>query len=356
MNQWLSVVVAAFCVLVSSAVRGEDVVKTSESKIEGKVVATSPTEVTVSQGGANRRVPVNQIELITFEEDPQLVRRARDAAAAGRYEDALKALENVKVDEIDRAEIKEDVEFYAALSSAKLALDGKLEIPEAGKQMAAFVSAHPQSYHYLEANEVVGDLLVALGQFARAREYYGRVGKAPWPEYKLRASVAMGQIFLAEKKPAEAMKYFQHVLETKADTEQAVTLRMAATLGRARCLTETGQQEQAIKLAEAVIAKADAEDTDLLGRAYLALGIALEEGRPAPGCAVRASARRHALLRDPRRPRRIAVPSRPSVDGAEEAGTGPGGPQDARRPVRRHPLGTAVREVSGARFHRARAR
>ena len=122
---------------------------------------------------------------------------------------------------------------------------------------------------------------MALGQFARAREYYERVGKAPWPEYKLRASVAMGQILLAEKKPAEAMKYFQHVLDTKAEAEQAVTLRMAATLGKARCLTESGQQEQAIKLAEAVIAKADPEDSDLLGRGYLALGIALKKaGRP----------------------------------------------------------------------------
>jgi len=275
-NRWL-VVVAACCVFASNAVRGEDAVKTSESRIEGKVVAMSPTEVTVSQGGTNKTVPVNQIELITFDEDPHPVRRARDAAAAGRYEDALKTLENVKVDEIERAEIKEDVEFYTAFSSAKLALDGKLEIREAGKQMAAFVSAHPQSYHYLEANQVVGDLLMALGQYAQAREYYERVGKAPWPEYKLRASVAMGRILLAEKKPAEAMKFFQHVLDTRSDAEQARTLRMAATLGKARCLTETGEQQEAIKLCEAVIAKADPEETDLLGRAYLALGLALKK-------------------------------------------------------------------------------
>ena len=188
MKKPLPVVVAAFFALASTAVRGEDIVKTSDAKVEGKVVAMSATEVTVSQGGTNKKVPVNQIESIAFEEDPQLVRRARDAAVAGRYEDSLKALENVKVDEIERSEIKDDVEYYSAFSAAKLAT-GKQEILEAGKQMAAFVSAHPKSYHYIEANEVVGDLLVALGQYSRAREYYERVGKAPWPEVKLRASL-----------------------------------------------------------------------------------------------------------------------------------------------------------------------
>ena len=81
----------------------------------------------------------------------------------------------------------------------------------------------------------------------------------------------------AEMHADEAMRFFQHVLDTRIDAEQAVALRMAATLGKARCLIETAQQDQAIKLAEAVIAKADAEDADILGRAYLTLGLALKK-------------------------------------------------------------------------------
>jgi tetratricopeptide (TPR) repeat protein len=234
----------------------------------------SPTEVTVTQGGDAKKVPVNQIASITFEEDTALVRRARESAEKGNYEEALRALENVKTDDIQRAEILQDVEFYTALASAKLALRGELEIPEAGKRMAAFVSSYPQNYHYLEACEAVGDLLAALGQFARAREYYERVGKAPWPEYKLRAALSMGQILMAEEKPGEAMKFFQHVLDANAEGEDAASRRSVALLGKARCLAESGKMEDAIKAAEAVIAKADPEDTDLLGRAYLVLGVA----------------------------------------------------------------------------------
>ncbi len=251
-----------------------DVVKTADGKIEGQVSAMSPTEVTVTQGGSSKTIPVNQIESISFEEDPVLVRRARESVQAGRYEDASKALENVKTDDIQRAEILQDIEFYGALSSAKLALKGELEIPEAGKRMAAFVSAYPKSYHYLEACETVGDLLMALGQFSRAREFYERVGKAPWPEYKLRAAVSMGQILLAEKKPDEAMKFFQHVLDSKSESEQAAAQRSVAVLGKARCLVQTGKPDEAAQLADGVITKAEADDADLLARAYLVLGIA----------------------------------------------------------------------------------
>lgn len=270
----LLMVALVLIIVAARAGWAADVVKTTDGKVEGQVSAMSPTEVTVTQGGSAKTIPVNQIELITFEEDPALVRRARESVLAGRYEDASKALENVKTDEIQRAEILQDIEFYGALSGAKMALRGEVEIPEAGKRMLAFVSAYPKSYHYLEACETVGDLLVALGQYSRAREYYERVGKAPWPEYKLRAAVSMGQILLAEKKPDEAMKFFQHVLDSKSEGEQATAQRSVAMLGKARCLIETGKPDEAAKLAGDVVAAAEADDTELLGRAFLVLGIA----------------------------------------------------------------------------------
>jgi len=269
-----SVVAASSVYLFVNAAWAADAVRTDKGKVDGQVSAMSPTEVTVSEGGSSRKVPVNRIEWITFEEDPALVRGARESVAKGRYEEAFKALENVKIEDIQRAEIKQDIEFYSALASAKLALEGKLEIPEAGKRMAAFVAAHPESYHYFQACETVGDLLAALGQFAKAREYYERVGKAPWPEYKLRASAAMGQILLAEKKPAEAMKFFQHVLDASPEGDQAAPQRSVAMLGKARCFLEAGKPDEAIKLAGDVLAKADADDADVLGRAYLVLGLA----------------------------------------------------------------------------------
>lgn len=260
--------------LAASTASAADVVKTRDSKVEGMVTATSPTEVTVSQNGTTKAVPVNEIEWITFDEEPTPLQRARTDVSRGQFEAALKAVDTIKLDEVARDEIKQDIEFLSAISTARLALQGEVEFSEAEKLLTAFLSAHPKSYHQLEASEVLGELLMAAGQFAKARECYERVGKAPWPEYKLRAAVAVGQILLAEKKPQEAMKFFQYVLDSKAEDDQAAAQRSVAALGKARCLADASKPDEAIKIAEEVIAKADAEDAELLGRAYLVLGIA----------------------------------------------------------------------------------
>ena len=46
-------------------------------------------------------------------------------------------------------------------------------IVEAGRKMTAFVTAYPESYHYFQACEIVGDLLIAINEYSLARKYYG---------------------------------------------------------------------------------------------------------------------------------------------------------------------------------------
>ena len=95
--------------------------------------------------------------------------------------------------------MQQDVEFYKALCSAKLALGGSMKIVDAGRMVKSFADANPKSYHYLEASETVGDLLVALGQYPQAAEYYARLENAPWPDYKMRAGVASGRALLSAR-------------------------------------------------------------------------------------------------------------------------------------------------------------
>ena len=156
--------------LAASTASAADVVKTRDSKVEGMVTATSPTEVTVSQNGTTKAVPVNEIEWITFDEEPTPLQRARTDVSRGQFEAALKAVDTIKLDEVARDEIKQDIEFLSAISTARLALQGEVEFSEAEKLLTAFLSAHPKSYHQLEASEVLGELLMAAGQFAKARE------------------------------------------------------------------------------------------------------------------------------------------------------------------------------------------
>jgi len=154
-----------------------------------------------------------------------------------------------------------------------LALAGGGDVAEAGKAITGFLKDHPKNYHALVAQELQGDLLVAFGKYDDALKSYGEVAKAPFPEYQMRAAVATGRALAAQKKFPEALAKFEAADQLAATAgPQGAKQKLAATLGRANCMAETGQADQAIALVEEVISQADAEEADLLGPAYVTLG------------------------------------------------------------------------------------
>ena len=149
----------------------------------------------------------------------------------------------------------------------------------------AFVKDYPDSYHWLKANEVVGDLLVANKSFGAAAVFYDKLAKTPWPDYQMKAKVAIGQARIAEGKPAEAMQAFDDVLAAKATDAAAETQKLYARLGKGRCLALQNKPDEAVKLAEDIIAAANPEQTRLLARAYNVLGTAHRQAKK-PGDAL----------------------------------------------------------------------
>ena len=163
------------------------------------------------------------------------------------------------------------------MCAAKLALAGGGKIPEAGRLMKAFADANSKSYHYFEASEVVGDLLVAIHRYAMAAEYYDRLDKAPWPDYKMRAGVAAGRALLAQGKADEAQAAFDKVIAIDAEGDLAAGQRTLARLGKARALILAKKADAAIKLATDVLKATDAEDMPLLAQGYNVLGTAYRQ-------------------------------------------------------------------------------
>ena len=281
MNSRMVIPAAAVWLAASTASWALDTIRTTGPTVKGRVVKQNAVEVTVEQGATTKTVPVNQIEAIYYDNEPTLLNTVRTAIAAGRYEDALEALQRIDPDGITRLEIKRDLEFYKALATARMALAGGGDPKEARKLMESFGKTASDSYHYLEACEVVGDLLVSQGEFAAAEAYYAPLAKAPWPDYKMRAGVALGRAQLADGKVADAMKSFQAVSKMDAAGARADRQRLEASLGQARCLIHQKQHDEAVRLAEDVVNKADPEQAPLLAPAYNVLGAAHREaGRP----------------------------------------------------------------------------
>ena len=256
-----------------------DSIKTKTGGILCKIVVSSPVKVSIEQGAnsESKEIPVNQIDVIYYSEEPASLKNAKNNILAGHDEEALNMLAHLKTDLISRKEVREDIEFYTALSSAHLAIGGTGKIADAGRLMTAFIKNSPESYHYFQACEVVGDLLAANRSFAQAEEYYAKVAKAPWPDYQMRAGVAMGHALLANGKNSEAMEAFEKVLANSADDPLSQAQHRSAILGKSAVLVAMKKNDEAIALVNSFLNSTDPEDAAGMARAYNVLGTALRQ-------------------------------------------------------------------------------
>ncbi|NQU24663.1 MAG: hypothetical protein HQ567_25560 [Candidatus Nealsonbacteria bacterium] len=272
------ILAVGLCLWAAVAARAFDTIKTTSStSITCKVTAVSWKEVGYDQRGVPGSVPVNEVFTIFFEGEPSSMNTARTHLTKALYQEALDSFNKVKTEDITNEWIAQDVVFYKAFCAAKLALGGTGDVVEAGKKMLAFAGQHTTSYHYLEACEVLGDLLVAAGKFSAAEAYYGRVAKAPWPDFQMRARVSMGMALLAQgtaAKTAQAEQLFNSVLAMNVEGDLAKAQKMKATLGKARCQVDK-DAPAAIAAVKRIIADADPEAVEMHALAYNTLGVAL---------------------------------------------------------------------------------
>lgn len=246
----------------------------------GRISAISPTQIVLNATGVDRTFEVKDIRKVTFSDEPAELRTARDRVEAGQFEDALGDLNKIDATNLGAA-VKQDVEFYKAVCMAKLALTAGGDKAAAGKQMNAFITTNPNSFHYFEAVEMVGDLLMAVGNYAVAATYYSKLSAAPWPDYKMKAAVLEANSLAAAGKYAEALPKYQEIINSGLNTPEALVQKNHARVGSGVCFAATGQHEQGIALIEDLIAKNDPNDMALFGRAYNALGACYQKsGKP----------------------------------------------------------------------------
>lgn len=268
----------AVSMAVTAAAGAFDTIKKVEGTSSGRVVSISPKDVVIEVNRVNQTVPVNEIVTIFFDDEPSSMRTAKTNVINGAYENGLEQLGRIDPADLNRPELQADAAFYKAFCLAQLALGGSGKVADATTAMNAFIgSAAGGSYHYLEANEILGDLYVAAGNYAGAEAQYGKVARAPFQDYRMRAGVSIGRARLAQGKIPEAQQAFDAVLGMEATDDLSRAQRMAATLGKARCVAAGGNAESAVKVVNDIIANSSPEDMELRARAYNTLGTALRK-------------------------------------------------------------------------------
>lgn len=260
---------------VASAQTPDRVVTTS-GIVTGRVAATDADEIQVEdRNGDMKRVRIDQIREVQFGGEPQEVKAARTMLARGRPADALEELGKIQPSDLDGAEqiLLDEIDYVRAAASAKAALATGTDPREPGKLVADFVAKHPQSHHFYDMQELLGDLLARAGRADNALAAYGQLAKGP-PAFKVRAASARAKMLLDQEKYAEALVEFDAAVGIDAADDAGAAQKRAAELGRARCLSRLGKADEAVKIVLSVIEEADPEDGASLARAYNALGLA----------------------------------------------------------------------------------
>ena len=246
---------------------------TSGSPVNGKIVRYTKTEVTIEDKNNQAvPVPVNRIKKVSFGDEPRELSSARTGALGGQLEQALDYLTKVNMAEVRLDAVKQDIDYYRAYATAKLALMGTEDPTNAGKLLFAFLNANPESFHYFEAQELLGDIFLVLQRYEQAADAYAKVGQAPFPDYQMRARILQAKAARLQDKHQEALTLYEQVAAANVDTPEARYQKTLAQIGQAACLANLGKGPEGIKIVEDLIAKNDPTDADVFGPAYNALG------------------------------------------------------------------------------------
>jgi len=216
--------------------------------------------------------PINEIKYVQYPNEPRDLTEARNAAVDGHWDQAIEWLNKIPPAQLTNDAIRQDADYYRALANARLAMGGVGNARAAGTALLEFLKANKDSYHFYEANEAAGDLLMAMGRYDQAPTYYSELASAPWPDYKMRAAVALGNVLEAQGKYDEAIQKFDAALDTSAKGKAAETQTIAAQVGKAKCLVALDRAKEAVQMLNNAIDQAPAENNQLYAVAYNALG------------------------------------------------------------------------------------
>ena len=252
-----------------------------ETLCYGNITTMTATAVNIesTQGrkAGPREIAVNEITRIQFDNSSDALQAAQKKILEGDFDGAMESLDKDGVDDGRRREVTEEVAFDRALCTAQAALAGRGETHTAALMMLKFLQNSPNNFHYYQACGLLGDLLVADGKIKAAQEYYAKLAQAPWPDYKMKAQIALGRAYLAMNKVAEADKAYEEALASDATGELAESQRALASIGMARCQILTGKVDQALRTTKDMLARTDEKNPELQASSYNALGAALRK-------------------------------------------------------------------------------
>ncbi len=253
----------------------------SGAAVTGKIEEMTRDGVVIEVRGTNQKFATQDIARIVYEGEPQLLSRVKELVANGQIDTAVENFKKVDPKSISREESKKDFEFYKGYLQAYLALKGQGDPKVAANSLAKYEKENPQTIHYYDTVEQLGELAIALQRYDMAATYYKSLGTAPSPDAKFRSSYLVGKALLIQGKLAEAKTSFNEVISANATNPGAKKMQNMAKVSLIRCdAADKAKAAEAEKNLMQMVMENDATDVPLMAHIYNALGdLARREGK-----------------------------------------------------------------------------
>ncbi len=275
--------------MVASSSHAEDAIKqlSNGRTTRGNITNMTPDEVTINYSGVPTKIPVGDIDTLTYEGEPAQFSQARRQMGASQFEDARASLNQISANSIASASLKVELEFLKAYANAQIAIrGGDASLNEAATGLEAFIKANPKNYRIYESVQLLGDLYMQMNQKEKALAQFNKLLNVENPMLRVRGSLGKASVLLdtaTEKTSKENAKEAGALYKTVKDLvdsgevkAQKELLLLSVALGMARCKAITDKAAEAEKEIQRLLPQIPAENVQMNALAYNTLGTALK--------------------------------------------------------------------------------
>jgi tetratricopeptide (TPR) repeat protein len=257
----------------------DTIVRKSDGKsVTGTITDMNRNEINVKKSvGEPEVIQANDVASISWGDGGADLRLGYTDENAGKPETALTRYAKAKADAKNPSEhLKAEFDYVIARANAMVAMNDPAKQDAAVKQLQAIQKSRPEHFRYYESINVLGQLQLAMKDYAGARVTFEQLAKAPWGDYKLLARIASGRVYVAEDKLDEAAKEFEAAAAAATNSPADQARKYEAMLGQAQALIAQSKFEDALKILELVTDKGPADESALQAEAYVLQGNALQ--------------------------------------------------------------------------------
>lgn len=282
----LAVAFLAFAVTIS-LVWAEDEVQRRQASVplRGTITAETANEITIQRKdtGKTETVSIHDVAKVKYEGGKAAAEftQAESLERGGEHQKAIDAYKKIADDAAGKLFLVRAANFGKVSSLVRIAQRDASRVDEAIKALEDFRKSNPDSRFHYTLHEMLGQLQLSKGNSDAAGAAFAELGKAPWPDLKLKAANYEGRILIVANQLDAAIAKFDGVAQSASDSAEEKLRRFEALLGKAECLVKQKKLEDAEKLLGQVIDGASSEESALHATAFNLRGdVQRETGRP----------------------------------------------------------------------------